>query len=460
MASASQARKARYEVIYPEQSLPTGRMVGLGLQHVIAMFGATVLAPFLMGFDPNLAVFFSGIGTLIFMLIVRGKIPSYLGSSFAFIGPVIAAKAHGGVPAALGGIMAAAVVYFLVGILVKTNAGTRLIATLMPPPVTAAVIAVIGIGLAPVGWGMASSDWTLALITLAIAIVVAVAARGFPKLIPILIAVVCGYVISAVLGKVDFTNVNAAAWIGLPSFVLPTFSVEAMSLIVPVVVMLVAENLGHVKAISAYMERDLTPEVGNAFMGDAVATFVSALGGGTGQTTYAENIGVMSITKVYSIRPLQVAAATAILLGFVPKFGMLIQSIPVPVMGGISLMLFGLIAGTSTKVISTAKEDWGTLENFGVFGISVAVCAALVAVFNGNTAVNAALEAAKVVSTPLPTTLSIGPVALDAIGASTFVAVFLNLAIVLVKKLSPFVEDEPAEVAGDEPEGRPTRATA
>jgi uracil-xanthine permease len=400
-------------IVLPEQSLPTGRMVGLGLQHVIAMFGATVLAPFLMGFDPNLAIFFSGIGTLIFMAVVRGRVPSYLGSSFAFIGPVIAAKKLGGVPAALGGIAAAAVVYFIVGALVKTKPGTRAIAALMPPPVTAAVVAVIGIGLAPVGWDMSSKGWPLALFTLAVAVCVAVAARGFAKLIPILIAVVVGYLVAALTGQVDFSAVAKADWIGLPNFVAPTVNFEAVSLIVPVVVMLVAENLGHVKAISAYMERDLTPEVGNTFMGDAAATFVSALGGGTGQTTYAENIGVMSITKVFSIRPLQVAAVTAILLGLVPKFGAFIGSIPVPVMGGISFLLFGLIAGTSSKVISTADEDWGTLENFGVFGISVALCTAMVA---------------------KNVTLNLWGVVLDPIGASTFAAVLLNLAIVLLKK--------------------------
>jgi uracil-xanthine permease len=413
------AVRADYEIVFPEQSLPASRMVGLGLQHVIAMFGATVLAPFLMGFDPNLAIFFSGIGTLIFMVVVRGRIPSYLGSSFAFIGPVIAAKSHGGVPAALGGIAAAAVVYFIVGFLVKTRAGTRAIAALMPPPVTAAVVAVIGIGLAPVGWDMSSKGWPLALFTLAVAVFVAVATRGFPKLIPVLIAVIAGYVVAAVAGSVDFSAVAKAAWIGLPNFVAPTFGFEAISLIIPVVVMLVAENLGHVKAISAYMERDLTPDVGNAFMGDAAATFVSALGGGTGQTTYAENIGVMSITKVFSIRPLQVAACTAILLGLVPKFGALIGSIPVPVMGGISFLLFGLIAGTSSKVISTADEDWGTLENFGVFGISVALCTAMVA---------------------KGVTVTLGGIVLDPIGASTFAAVLLNLAIVLVKKVSPFAD--------------------
>jgi uracil-xanthine permease len=393
-------------------------MVGLGVQHVIAMFGATVLAPLLMGFDPNLAIFFSGIGTLIFMFLVRGRIPSYLGSSFAFIGPVIAAKSHGGVPAALGGIAAAAVLYFIVGLLAKTRAGTRAIAALMPPPVTAAVVAVIGIGLAPVGWDMSSKGWPLAGFTLAVAIFVAVATLGFPKLIPVLLAVIAGYLTAALSGGVDFSGVTKAAWIGLPNFVTPRFSIEAVSLIIPVLVMLIAENLGHVKAISAYMERDLTPDVGNAFMGDAAATFVSALGGGTGQTTYAENIGVMSITKVFSIRPLQVAAVAAILLGLVPKFGALIGSIPVPVMGGISFLLFGLIAGTSSKVISTADEDWGTLENFGVFGISIALCTAMVA---KGAAVN------------------FGGIVLDPIGASTFAAVLLNLAIVIAKKLSPFV---------------------
>jgi uracil-xanthine permease len=412
-------------VVFPEQAVPPARMIGLGLQHVIAMFGATVLAPFLMGFDPNLAIFFSGIGTLIFMVTVRGRVPSYLGSSFAFIGPVIAAKKLGGVPAALGGIAAAAVVYFIVGALVKTKPGTRAIAALMPPPVTAAVVAVIGIGLAPVGWDMSSKGWPLALFTLAVAVFVAVATRGFTKLIPVLIAVVAGYLVAAVTGQVDFSAMAKAAWIGLPNFVFPTFNGEAISLIVPVVVMLVAENLGHVKAISAYMERDLTPEVGNTFMGDAAATFVSALGGGTGQTTYAENIGVMSITKVFSIRPLQVAAVTAILLGLVPKFGAFIGSIPVPVMGGISFLLFGLIAGTSSKVISTADEDWGSLENFGVFGISVALCTAMVA---------------------KNVTVNLGGVVLDPIGASTFAAVLLNLAIVLVKRLSPAAEARPAAI--------------
>jgi xanthine/uracil permease len=262
---------------------------------------------------------------------------------------------------------------------------------------------------------MSSKGWPLALFTLAVAICVAVAARGFAKLIPVLIAVIAGYLVAAVTGQVDFAPVAKAGWIGLPDFVTPTINLEAVSLIVPVVVMLVAENLGHVKAISAYMERDLTPDVGNTFMGDATATFVSAMGGGTGQTTYAENIGVMSITKVFSIRPLQVAAVTAILLGLVPKFGALIGTIPVPVMGGISFLLFGLIAGTSSKVISTADEDWGTLENFGVFGISVALCTAMVA---------------------KNVTLNLWGVVLDPIGASTFAAVLLNLAIVLVKRVA------------------------
>ena len=428
-----------YSVVYPEQGLPVGRTLGLGIQHVIAMFGATVLAPVLMGFDPNPAVFFSGVGTLIFMAIVRGKVPSYLGSSFAFIGPVIAAQAYGGISAALGAIFVAGAVYALVGLSAKTGIGEKLIQLLMPPAVTAAVVCIIGIGLAVVAWNMASVDWTLALITFSAAIIVAVATRGFTRLIPVLIAVIIGYVAAAWMGKVDLGPVADAAWFGMPNFIYPpTFNFEAISLVIPVVLMLVAENIGHVKAISAYMDRDLDNRIGDAFVGDGLSTMVSSFFGGTGQTTYAENIGVMSITKVFSRYPLIVAAFTAIALGLIPKFGALVQSIPVPVMGGITLVLFGMIAGASTKVISSSKEDWGKIETFGVFGISVALCTALVAVFYANSAINAALPQA----VPLPTTISIGAIQLDAIGAATFFAVGLNLAIVILKKISPFAEKE------------------
>ena len=357
------AVRADYEIVFPEQSLPASRMVGLGLQHVIAMFGATVLAPFLMGFDPNLAIFFSGIGTLIFMVVVRGRIPSYLGSSFAFIGPVIAAKSHGGVPAALGGIAAAAVVYFIVGFLVKTRAGTRAIAALMPPPVTAAVVAVIGIGLAPVGWDMSSKGWPLALFTLAVAVFVAVATRGFPKLIPVLIAVIAGYVVAAVAGSVDFSAVAKAAWIGLPSFVAPAFGFEAISLIVPVVVMLVAENLGHVKAVAAMTGRNLDAYIGRAFLGDGIATMVAGSGGGTGVTTYAENIGVMAVTKIYSSLVFVIAALVAIAMGLCPKFGQLIYTVPGPVIGGLAIVLFGLIATTGARIWVQNKVDFGETRN-------------------------------------------------------------------------------------------------
>lgn len=432
-------------VVYPEERLPWPQTVGLGLQHVLAMFGATVLAPLLMHFDPNLAVFFSGIGTLLFMLVVRGKIPSYLGSSFAFIGPVLAAQGHGGVPAALGGIVAAGLVYLIVGLLVKTNKGVSIISMLMPPPVTAAVICVIGIGLAPVAWNNASKNWPLALITLSAAIIVAVGTRGFTRLIPVLIGVAVGYGVAVFWGLVDFSNVAQAAWIGIPNFVTPTFNVEAVTLILPVVVLLIAENLGHVKAVSAYMDRDLTPQLGDAFVGDGLATFLAGMFGGTGVTTYAENIGNMAMTRVFSNWPLRVAAVTAILLGLIPKFGELIHTIPDPVMGGITIVLFGLIAGASTKVIaaSVKTEDWGGIDSFGVFGMSVAVCAALLVVFNTNAAINA-VDAAK----QLPTTLRIGIIELDAIGASTFFAILLNLAMVLLKRFSPFSEkpvQEPVE---------------
>jgi xanthine/uracil permease len=266
---------------------------------------------------------------------------------------------------------------------------------------------------------------------------VAVATRGFPKLIPVLIAVIVGYVSAIFMGKVNFSAINSAAWIGMPHFVLATFKPQAIFLIAPVVIMLIAENIGHVKAISAYMGRNLDDKVGDAFMGDGLSTMLSGFFGGTGQTTYAENIGVMSITKIYSIYPLRVAAIFAILLGLIPKFGALVQSIPAPVMGGITLVLFGMIAGAGASVIAASskeKTNWSIIESFGVFGVSIAVCAALIATFTANGAINAALPHAPA----LPTTLKFGFVQLDAIGGSTFFAVILNFAIVVAKKYSPF----------------------
>ena len=364
------------EVVYPEQTLPWQQTLPLGTQHVLAMFGSTVLAPLLMGFDPNLAIFFSGIGTLIFLLITRGHVPSYLGSSFAFIGPVLAAKAGAaGIPGALFGILVAAVIYFIIGAIVVAI-GSRWIDLVMPPVVTGAIVMAIGLNLANVAGGMVMSSLGLAIITFLIAIGVATYMRGFPALLPILIGVTAGYLLALVSGQIPqetLATIGNAAWIGLPHFVTPVFDPRAALLIGPVAIVLVAENTGHIKAIGGNLNRNLNTWLGWGFIGDAVGTFISALGGGTGQTTYAENIGVMTMTRVYSIRVFQVAAVIAIVLGFCPKFAALIQSIPVGVMGGISILLFGLIAATGARIWVDNRVNFISMRNLIIAGVTVVI---------------------------------------------------------------------------------------
>src|SRR5262245_15218318 len=301
-------------VILPEERLPTGQTIIVGLQHVVAMFGATVLAPLLMGFDPNVSVLFSGVGTLIFFLLVGGRVPSYLGSSFSFIAVVIAATAYAGqgpnpnIGVALGGIIAAGALYAVIGLAVAL-AGHKWVETLMPPVVTGAVVAVIGRNLAPIvvkGVSASPFDTAIGLVTVVAVGIAAVFAPGAWRRIPILIGGAVAYVIYLVLanavglGKpIDFSKLASAPWLGLPNFSSPVFDTRAMVLIAPVAIILVAENLGHVKAIGVMTARNLDPWLGRAFMGDGIATMVAGGFGGTGVTTYAENIGVMAVTKIY-----------------------------------------------------------------------------------------------------------------------------------------------------------------
>src|SRR5215470_12643634 len=352
-------------IIAPDERLPWGQTIFLGLQHVLAMFGATVLAPIIMGFNPNTAIFFSGIGTLIFFLIVGGRVPSYLGSSFSFIAVVIAASSYSGkglnphIDVALGGIIAAGVVYAIIGLIVIFT-GYKWIENLMPPVVTGAVVAAIGLNLAPVAIADVSGsqfDTWMGLITLLAVALVAVYAPGALRRLPILLGGIIGYLIYLLfangfgLGKpIDFTNLNNATWIGLPSFTAPTFQPNAMILIAPVAIILVAENLGHVKAVGAMTGRNLDGYLGRAFLGDGLATIVAGFGGGTGVTTYAENIGVMAVTRIYSTLIFIIAAVVAILLGFCPKFGALIATIPLGVLGGLSIVLFCLIAALGVRI--------------------------------------------------------------------------------------------------------------
>ncbi len=359
---------SRGAVVAPGERLPAGPTLALGVQHVVAMFGATVLAPLLMGFDPNVAILFSGIGTLIFFVAVGGRVPSYLGSSFSFIAVVIAATGYAGsgpnanLPVALGGIIAAGAIYTVIGMTVM-RIGYAWIERLMPPVVTGAVVAVIGLNLAPIavkGISGSTFDTWIGLATIIAVGLVAVRGPGITRRLPILLGGIIGYLLYLVfanglgLGKaIDFAPVAAAAWIGRPNFQAPTWDWSAVALIAPVAIVLVAENLGHVKAVAAMTDQNLDPYLGRAFLGDGIATMVAGLGGGTGVTTYAENIGVMA--------------------GFCPKFGALIMTIPGPVLGGLAIVLFGLITATGGRIWVQNRVDFARARNLVTAAVALTV---------------------------------------------------------------------------------------
>jgi putative pyrimidine permease RutG len=373
-------------VINPDERLPWPQTAAMGVQHVIAMFGATVLAPILMGFDPNIAILMSGIGTLIFFVVTQGKVPSYLGSSFAFIGVVIAATGFAGkgpnanIAVALGGIVACGTLYTLIGFIVQAM-GTRWIERLMPPVVTGAVVAVIGLNLAGIpvkNMAAGNFDSWMQVVTFVSVGLVAVLARGMVQRLLILVGLIIASVIYAVLangmgmGKpLDLSGVANAAWFGLPRFTAPVFDASAMLLIAPVAIILVAENLGHIKAVTAMTGRNLDAYMGRAFVGDGLATMVSGGMGGTGVTTYAENIGVMAATKIYSTAVFVCAAILAVVLGFSPKFGAVIQAIPLPVMGGVSIVVFGLIAVAGARIWVDNKVDFAENRNLIVAAVTL-----------------------------------------------------------------------------------------
>ncbi|NWF84482.1 MAG: pyrimidine utilization transport protein G [Bryobacteraceae bacterium] len=378
---------AEPEICYPEQKIPLARLVPMGLQHVVAMFGATVLAPLLMGFNPQAALFFSGVGTLLFIAATGLKVPSYLGSSFAFIGPVLAVTGGeaSNVPFALCGIAGAAVLYLLAG-LATIRWGAGWIDALMPPVVTGSVVALIGLNLASsavrdainaelsVNRAADLPGLAVAVATFLTAALVPLHAKGLLRLLPVLSGVAAGYLLAALLGVLEprsMEQIREAAWIGLPPFQAPAFSLKALAVIAPMFIVLVAENKGHIAAISSYMGRDLNPQLGRAYVGDALATLVSSLGGGTPQTTYAENMGVMAITRVFSTYNFIMAAVVAVMLGLCPKFGAVIQSIPKPVLGGISLILYGLIALMGVRIWMDAKVDFSDAQNLVVAGASL-----------------------------------------------------------------------------------------
>ncbi len=406
-------------VIAPDERLPWPQTVALGIQHVVAMFGATILGPLLMGFDPNIAVLMSGVGTLIFFVAVGGKVPSYVGSSFAFISVVAVATGYAGqganpnIPLALGGIVVCGAIYALIGLGVM-SAGAAWIERLMPPVVTGAVVAVIGLNLASVpvkNMAPTSFDAWMQALTFTTIALVAVFTRGMTRRLLVLVGLILATIAYAVLtnglgwGKPISGDLLAkAAWFGAPAFVAPVFDTKAIVLIAPVALILVAENLGHLRAVGAMTGRNMDPHLGRAFLGDGVATMVSGGVGGTGVTTYAENIGVMAATRVYSTALFVVAALFAIVLGFSPKFGALIHTIPLPVMGGVSIVVFGLIAIAGAKIWVDNKVDFSDSRNLMVAAVTLVLGTG-------------------------DFTLKFGDFAMGGIGTATFGAIILNAVL-------------------------------
>ncbi|WP_431902666.1 uracil-xanthine permease family protein [Nonomuraea sp. bgisy101] len=382
------------ELVRPDERLTWPRMVGFGAQHVIAMFGATFVFPLVMGLDANLAVMMSGVATIIFLLIVKGRIPSYVGSSASFVGAVVAIRAAGGGDATVtGALLAVGVVLALAGLAIHLL-GVRIIHRVFPPIVTGGVVMLIGFGMAYVAadvyW---PQDPWVALITMAATFVFVGVLRGFLGRIGVLLGLVFGFVLSWVWDRtggtitspggdgkvtehfrVNFDAVAQADWIGLPTLHGPVFEASAIVLVLPVVIALIAENVGHVKAVGEMTGADVDGYMGRAVMADGVGTVVSTAVGGPATTTYAENIGVMAATRVYSTAAYYVAAVIAILFGLCPKFGALVAATPGGVLGGVTTILYGMIGLLGAKIWIENKVDLNDPVNLVPVGAGI-ICA-------------------------------------------------------------------------------------
>lgn len=380
--------------IQVNERLPLGPGFLLSLQHLFAMFGSTVLVPNLFGVDPGMILLMNGIGTLLYILICKGKIPAYLGSSFAFISPVSAVlldhksdHSHG-YSLALGAFIVTGIIFVLVALIIK-YAGTRWIDVVFPPAVMGAIVATIGLELVPVAAQMAgliapsgAADWkpdhgaiTLSMVTLGVTVIGAVLFRGFPKIIHILIGITTGYVLAYLMGRVDTAAISKAHFLAHPTVTTPSFDWSVILTIIPVSLVVIVEHIGHLLVTSNIVGKDLTKEPGldRSLMGNGISTIISGFVGSTPNTTYGENIGVMALTKVYSVYVIGGAAIIAILLSFSGTFSSIISNIPQPVMGGVSLLLFGVIAASGLRIFVEQKVDFAKPTNMILASIVLVV---------------------------------------------------------------------------------------
>lgn len=344
-------------VVAPHERLSWPRTTGIGLQHVVAMFGATFLVPVLTGFPPATTLLFSGIGTILFLIITQNRLPSYLGSSFAIIAPTIAAASSHGPSGALGGIVVVGLLLVIIGAVVHF-CGIGWIEALMPPVVTGAIVALVGFNLAPAAKANFEEDAITAALVLVLLLLSLVVFRGLLGRLAIFTSVLIGYFFALARGKVDTAAIAEASWFGLPEFTTPTFHLSVLPMFIPVVMVLVVENIGHIKSINTMTGINNDRRMGRALAADGLATVLAGSGGGSATTTYAENIGVMAATKVYSTAAYWVAGFAAILLGLSPKVGAVIASIPAGVLGGVTVALYGLVGILGVHIWVTNKVDF------------------------------------------------------------------------------------------------------
>ncbi|MEI9907540.1 MAG: solute carrier family 23 protein [Actinomycetota bacterium] len=363
---------AANDVVSMDERLSWPRTIGFGLQHIAAMFGATFLVPILTGLPPTTTLFFSGIGTLLFLIITQNRVPSYLGSSFAFLAPIAAAVSKGNMAQALGGVVATGVILALVGLLIRA-AGIGWINWLLPPLVTGIIVMVIGLNLAGAAKGNFSKAPFVAIVTLATVGLVSAFSRGFMNRISIFSGLVVGYVVALLMGDVDTAGMKSAKWFAFPHFTSPSFKLSAIVLFLPVVLVLIAENVGHIKAVSAMTNTNLDDQVGMAIFADGVATTLAGVGGGSGTTTYAENIGVMAATRVYSTAAYWIAGLGAILLSLSPKFGAVLMATPVGALGGVEVALFGMIGVLGARIWIEGKVNFADSTNLIVAASAVII---------------------------------------------------------------------------------------
>lgn len=365
------------EPIRDASQISMSKRLLLGLQHTFTMFGATVLVPIITGMDISVALFMAGVCTLLFHLITKKKVPVFLGSSFAFIAPTLAVvemvSQNGGTDGlayARGGIVVAGIIYLVVAVLIYIF-GVEKIVKFFPPIVTGPIILVIGLKLAPVAIDMASGNWFLAIVAFATVMIVSVFMKGFLQVVPVIIGLIVGYIVALITGNVDFSPVLSAGWIGLPPFEMAKFDFQMIMVIAPVAIATIVEHIGDVIAIGATVEDDFLEDPGlyRTMLGDGLMTSFSAMLGGPANTTYSENTGVLALTKVWDPLLMRIAAVFAIVLGVVPKLSSIVGTIPTPVVGGISIILFGMIASIGARTLVEEQVDFKKSRNLIVAAV-------------------------------------------------------------------------------------------